>query len=35
MGPGPALDRVTSMDARLTARLPDLALYMVTVVAGA
>lgn len=34
MGPGPSLDRITSIDARLTARLPDLALYMVTVVAG-
>ncbi len=35
MKPGPALDRVTALDARLTARLPNLALYMVTVVAGA
>ena len=35
MGPGPALERVTTLDERLTARLPDLALYMVTVVAGA
>ena len=34
MGPGPALDRISSLDDRLTARLPDLALYMVTVVAG-
>lgn len=34
MGRGPALDRVTALDDRLTARLPDLALYMVTVVAG-
>ena len=34
MGPGPALDRITTLDDRLTARLPDLALYMVTVVAG-
>lgn len=34
MGPGPALDRITSIDERLTARVPDLALYMVTVVAG-
>ena len=34
MGPGPALDRITALDDRLTARLPDLALYMVTVVAG-
>lgn len=33
--PGPALDRITALDDRLTARLPDLALYMVTVVAGA
>jgi SAM-dependent methyltransferase len=31
MGPGAALDRVTSVDERLTGRLPDLALYMVTV----
>lgn len=35
MGQGPALDRVTSLDDRLTARLPNLALYMATVVAGA
>jgi SAM-dependent methyltransferase len=35
VGPGPALDRITAVDDRLTARLPDLALYMVTVVAGA
>jgi SAM-dependent methyltransferase len=35
MGPGPALERITAADERLTARLPDLALYMVTVVAGA
>jgi SAM-dependent methyltransferase len=34
MGPGPALDRITALDDRLTARLPDLALYMVTVCAG-
>lgn len=34
MGPGPALDRISAVDDRLTARLPDLALYMVTVVAG-
>ena len=34
MGPGPALDRITALDDRLTARLPGLALYMVTVVAG-
>ena len=34
MGPGPALDRITRVDDALTARLPDLALYMVTVVAG-
>ncbi len=34
MGPGPALDRVTALDDRLTAKLPDLALYMVTVVGG-
>lgn len=31
---GPGLDRITALDDRLTARLPDLALYMVTVVAG-
>ena len=35
MGPGPALDRITALDDRLTARLPDLSLYMVTVVGGA
>lgn len=35
MGPGPALERVTTLDDRLTARLPDLALYMVTVLSGA
>ncbi|HET7721504.1 MAG TPA: class I SAM-dependent methyltransferase [Acidimicrobiales bacterium] len=34
MGPGPALDRITAVDDRLTATLPDLALYMVTVVRG-
>ncbi len=34
MGPGPALDLITRVDDALTARLPDLALYMVTVVAG-
>lgn len=34
MGPGPALERITGLDGRLTARLPDLALYMVTVVGG-
>ncbi len=34
MGPGPTLDRITRVDDALTARLPDLALYMVTVVAG-
>jgi SAM-dependent methyltransferase len=34
MGDGAALARVTSLDDRLTSRLPDLALYMVTVVAG-
>jgi len=34
MGPGPALERISALDGRLTARLPDLALYMVTVVAG-
>lgn len=32
--PGPTLDRISTLDDRLTARLPDLALYMVTVVAG-
>ena len=31
---GPALERISALDDRLTARLPDLALYMVTVVAG-
>jgi len=31
MGSGPALDRISALDGRLTARLPDLALYMVTV----
>jgi SAM-dependent methyltransferase len=31
---GPRLDRISALDDRLTARLPDLALYMVTVVAG-
>jgi SAM-dependent methyltransferase len=35
MAPGPSLDRITAVDERLTAALPDLALYMVTVVAGA
>ncbi len=35
VGPGPALDRISALDDRLTARLPDLALYMVTAVAGA
>jgi len=34
MGPGPALDRISALDDRLTARLPDLALYMVTVLAA-
>jgi SAM-dependent methyltransferase len=34
MGPGPALDRISDLDDRLTARLPDLALYMVTVLAA-
>jgi SAM-dependent methyltransferase len=34
MGPGRSLDRITAVDDRLTGRLPDLALYMVTVVAG-
>lgn len=34
MGPGPALDGITAVDDRLTATLPDLALYMVTVVRG-
>jgi SAM-dependent methyltransferase len=31
MAPGPALDRISALDDRLTARLPNLALYMVTV----
>ena len=35
MPPGRALDRISAVDDRLTARLPDLALYMVTVVQGA
>ncbi len=35
MPPGPRLDRISALDDRLTSRLPDLALYMVTVVAGA
>ena len=35
MGPGRSLERITSVDDKLTARLPDLALYMVTVVPGA
>jgi len=34
MPPGRSLDRISSLDARLTARMPDLALYMVTVVRG-
>ena len=34
MGPGRSLDRITGVDERLTGALPDLALYMVTVVAG-
>ena len=34
MPPGPRLDRISALDDRLTSRLPDLALYMVTVVAG-
>jgi hypothetical protein len=34
MGPGPPLDRITTLDDRLTGRLPDLVLYMVTVVSG-
>ncbi len=33
--PGPALERISALDDRLTSRRPDLALYMVTVVAGA
>ena len=32
---GPRLDRISALDDRLTSRLPDLALYMVTVLAGA
>jgi SAM-dependent methyltransferase len=32
MPPGPSLDRISALDDRLTAGLPDLALYMVTVV---
>ena len=35
MGQGRSLERITAADDRLTARLPDLALYMVTVVQGA
>jgi len=35
MPPGRALDRISAVDDRLTGRLPDLALYMVTVVKGA
>lgn len=34
MPPGPRLDRISALDDRLTSRVPDLALYMVTVVAG-
>ena len=34
MPPGPRLDRISALDDRLTSRLPDLALYLVTVVAG-
>jgi SAM-dependent methyltransferase len=34
MDAGPTLDRITRLDDRLTGKLPDLALYMVTVVAG-
>lgn len=34
MGPGPSMDRVSAFDDRLTTRLPNLALYMVTVVAA-
>lgn len=34
MPPGRRLDRISALDDRLTSRLPDLALYMVTVVAG-
>lgn len=35
MAPGPRLDRITALDERLTSRLPNMALYMVTVVRGA
>ncbi len=35
MPPGRSLERISALDDRLTARRPDLALYMVTVVAGA
>lgn len=35
VGPGPGIDRFTALDERLTSRLPNLALYMVTVVRGA
>jgi SAM-dependent methyltransferase len=34
MGPGPSLDRISALDDRLTSRLPDLALYMVTTLAA-
>ncbi len=34
MPPGPSLERISAVDDRLTARLPDMALYMVTVVKG-
>lgn len=34
MGPGPAIERITAIDDGLTGRLPDLALYMVTVLGG-
>jgi SAM-dependent methyltransferase len=34
VSPGRTLDRITRLDERLTSRLPDLALYMVTVVRG-
>jgi len=34
MPPGPSLERISALDDRLTARLPDLSLYMVTVVKG-
>lgn len=34
MPPGPRLARISALDDGLTSRLPDLALYMVTVVAG-